>query len=128
MMTFNRVMLIGMVTKISEIRTIYDRVRALKLRLVTAKNIKAKTGVASTSRFITPIGVDVYGKNAEWCEKRFPLREFVYVEWWLKEDRWISKDGQEKFELVVTCERIQALGPKIGNGGQGMPPEVEAMD
>lgn len=112
MMDFNRVMLIGTVTKMSEPRTLYNGVKALNIRVVTAKNIRPRSGVENFARYVTSVGVELFGKNAEACEKSLHLKDFVYVEGWLKEDHWLSKDGQEKFELVVNCERIQFLGQK----------------
>jgi single-strand DNA-binding protein len=66
------------------------------------------------------VDIDVFGKQAESCERYLRKGSPVLVEGRLKLDQWDDKKtGQKRSQLRVTAERVQFLGQPRGEFGQG---------
>lgn len=116
MASFNRVILIGNVTRDPELRYTPNSLAVTDVGL--AVNDRRKTQSGEWVDETTFIDITLWGRTAEvvceYCTKGSPLM----VEGRLKLDSWEGNDGQKKSKLKVIGERIQLLGSK-GGGGEG---------
>ena len=116
MASFNRVILMGNLTRDPELRYIPSGMAVTDIGLAVNDRRKNQSGewVDET----TFVDITLWGRTAEvvceYCTKGRPL----FVEGRLKYDTW-EADGQKKSRLKVIGERIQLLGSKDGGGGGG---------
>jgi single-strand DNA-binding protein len=114
MASFNRVILVGNLTRDPELRYIQSGMAVTDIGL--AVNDRRKTPSGDWVDEATFVDVTLWGRTAEvvceYCGKGKPL----LVEGRLKYDTW-EKDGQKRSKLSVVGERIQLLGSKDGGGG-----------
>ena len=117
MASFNRVILIGNVTRDPELRYTPNSMAVTDIGLAVNDRRKGQNGewVDET----TFVDITLWGRTAEvvceYCTKGSPLM----IEGRLKLDSWEGNDGQKKSKLKVIGEKIQLLGSKGGGGGGG---------
>ncbi|MDR1958836.1 MAG: single-stranded DNA-binding protein [Planctomycetaceae bacterium] len=114
MASYNRVILIGNLTRDPELRYTPTSLAVADIGLAINDRRKGQNGdwVEET----TFVDITLWGRIAEvvseYCSKGSPLM----VEGRLKFDSWEGNDGQKKSKLKVIGEKIQLLGG--GTGGQ----------
>ncbi len=116
MASYNRVILVGNLTRDPELRYIQSGMAVTDIGLAVNDRRKAANGewVEET----TFVDVTVWGRTAETL--RVPYQRIAAAfEGRLKLDTW-EKDGQKHSKLKVVCERMQMLGGR-GQGGGGGP-------
>ena len=117
MASYNRVILIGNVTRDLEIRYIPSGMAVLDLGL--AVNDKRKNN--NTGEWIeetTFIDVTLWGRTAEIAGEYLSKGSPVFIEGRLKLDSW-EQDGQKRSKLKVVGEKMQLIGARGGSGGGG---------
>ena len=116
MASYNRVILIGNLTRDPELRYIQSGSAVTEIGL--AVNERRKTPNGEWVDDVNFIDITLWGRTAEvvceFCTKGRPL----FVEGRLKYETW-ETDGQKRSKLKVIGERIQLLGSKDGGGGSG---------
>ncbi|MCL2118051.1 MAG: single-stranded DNA-binding protein [Planctomycetaceae bacterium] len=116
MASYNRVILVGNLTRDPELRYIPSGMAVTDIGL--AVNDRRKNQNGEWVDDVTFIDITLWGRTAEvvceFCGKGKPL----FVEGRLKLDTW-ETDGQKKSKLKVIGERIQLLGTREGGGGGG---------
>ena len=116
MASYNRVVLIGNLTRDPELRYIPSGAAVCEIGLAVNDRRKGPNGdwIEET----TFVDVTLWSRTAEvvseYCTKGSPL----FVEGRLKLDSW-EKDGKKNSKLRVVGEKIQFLGSKGGGGGGG---------
>ena len=116
MASFNRVILVGNLTRDPELRYIPSGTAVSDIGL--AVNDRVKRGDQWVEE---PVFVDItlWGRTAEIANEYLSKGSPVLVEGRLKLDRW-EKDGQKHSKLKVIGERLQMLGAReAGRGGGG---------
>jgi single-strand DNA-binding protein len=116
MASFNRVILVGNLTRDPELRYIPSGTAVSDIGL--AVNDRVKRGDQWVEE---PVFVDItlWGRTAEIANEYLSKGSPVLVEGRLKLDRW-EKDGQKHSKLKVIGERLQMLGAReAGRGGAG---------
>jgi|SRR5687767_3734786 single-strand DNA-binding protein len=116
MASFNRVILVGNLTRDPELRYIPSGTAVSDIGL--AVNDRIKRGDQWVEE---PVFVDVtlWGRTAEIANEYLSKGSPVLIEGRLKLDRW-EKDGQKHSKLKVIGERLQMLGAReAGRGGGG---------
>jgi single-strand DNA-binding protein len=119
MASYNRVILLGNLTRDPELRYVASGMAVTDIGLAVNDRRKGPNGdwVEET----TFVDITLWGRTAEvvseYCTKGAPL----FVEGRLKLDSW-EKDGKKNYKLKVVGERIQLLGNRSGPGGGGGPP------
>ncbi len=113
MASFNRVILLGNLT------------RDIELRYTTAGMAIGSCGIAVNDRRKNQAGewvdeptfVDLtfFGRTAEIAGEYLSKGSPIHIEGRLKLDTW-EKDGQKRSKLQVIVERMQMLGAKAGDG------------
>ena len=124
MASFNRVILVGNVTRDLDIRYLQSGTAVLDLGLAVNDRRKNQQGewVDETSF----IDVTLWGRQAEVASEYLSKGSSVLIEGRLKQDTW-EQDGQKRSKLKVVGERMQMLGGRggSGGGGGGRPPQQQ---
>jgi single-strand DNA-binding protein len=115
MASFNRVILVGNLTRDPELRYIPSGTAVTDIGLAVNDRIKRGDQWVDEATFID---ITLWGRTAEivneYCSKGSP----ILIEGRLKLDRW-EKEGQKHSKLKVVGDRIQLLGSRGDGGGRG---------
>lgn len=119
MASFNKVILLGNLTRDPELR--YTPKGQAVARLGLAVNRSYKTDTGETREEVTFIDIDAWGKQAELIGQYLRKGSPLFVEGRLKLDQWDDKNsGQKVSKLRVVMETFQFVGsPRSGDGGSG---------
>ena len=127
MANFNKVILIGNLTRDPEMKYTPKGTAVARLGLAVNRKYTLETGEAKEE--VTFIDIDAWGKQAEviaqYCRKGRPLM----IEGRLKFDQWDDKQtGQKQSKLRVVLESFQFLGGREDGspGGGAVPPPSSA--
>jgi single-strand DNA-binding protein len=108
MANFNKVMLMGNLTRDPEVRVTPSGLKIAKFGM--AVNRRYRTRDDEMKDETTFVDMDAFGHQAEiierYCLKGTPL----FVEGRLRLDQWESKDGEKRSKLTVVVENFQLLG------------------
>lgn len=114
MANFNKVILIGNVTRNPEVKTLSpSNTRIGKAGLAVNTKYKGK----DDTMFIDFVA---FGRLAEILGEYVVKGDPIMIEGRLKMDMW-EKDGQKNIKHDVVVENLQLLGNRRGNGNFGMP-------
>lgn len=117
MASFNRVILMGNLTRDPEIRYTSGGTAVTDIGL--AVNDRRKGADGQWVDETTFVDVTLWGRTAEVAGEYLGKGSPVLVEGRLKLDTWQTNDGQKRSKLHVVCERMQMIGPRGGGGGGG---------
>lgn len=121
MASFNKVILLGNLTRDPELR--YTPKGMATARLGLAVNRSYKTDAGETREEVTFIDVDAWGKQAELISQYLRKGAPLFLEGRLKFDQWDDKQtGQKVSKLRVVLENFQFVGGPRGEGGPGGAP------
>lgn len=113
---FNRVILIGNLTKDPEVRYTPGGTPVATLGL--AVNSRTKGADGNTKEETLFIDCVVFGKQADNCGQYLTKGRPVLVEGRLRERRW-EKDGQKFNKKEVVASNVRFLGSKPGGSSSG---------
>jgi single-strand DNA-binding protein len=116
MASFNRVVLLGNVTRDPELRYIASGMAVTDIGL--AVNDRRKTASGEWVEETTFVDVTLWGRTAEVAGEYVTKGSPILIEGRLKLDTW-EKDGKKNSKLRVVGERMQLLGSKGGDGARG---------
>jgi len=116
MASFNRVILLGNVTRDPELRYIPSGTAVTTLGL--AVNDRYKNSSGEWVEEVTFVDVTLWGRTAEVATEYLNKGSPVFIEGRLRLDSW-EKDGQKFSKLKVVGDRMQLLGSRGGGGGGG---------
>ncbi len=118
MASYNRVILVGNLTRDPELRYIPSGTAVADIGL--AVNDRRKN--ANGEWVEEPVFVDVtlWARTAEVASEYLSKGSPVLIEGRLKLDTWQTNDGQKRSKLKVVGERMQMLGGR-GGGGEARP-------
>jgi single-strand DNA-binding protein len=118
MASFNKVILMGNLTRDPELRYTSKGTAIAKIGLAVNRVWRTETGEQKEE--VTFVDVDAFGKQAETIGQYLKKGRPVLVEGRLKLDTWDDKQsGQKKSKLGVVLETFQFLGSGQGHGQQG---------
>ncbi len=117
MASFNRVILMGNLTRDPEIRYTSGGTAVCDIGL--AVNDRRKGADGQWVEETTFVDVTLWGRTAEIAGEYLGKGSSVLIEGRLKLDTWQTNDGQKRSKLHVVCERMQMVGPRGGAGGGG---------
>lgn len=121
MASFNRVVLMGNLTRDPELRYIGSGVAVSDIGLAINGRVKRNDQWVDE---VTFVDVTLWGRTAEVANEYLSKGSNVLIEGRLKLDSW-EKDGQKRTKLTVVGERMEFVGAKGGiqgggpSGGQG---------
>lgn len=109
MASFNRVVLIGNLTRDPDYRQLSSGQALCRLGLAINRQFKNKQ-TGTVTQEVCFIDVEVWGAQAESCRQYLQKGRPVLVEGRLKLDSWEDGQGQSRSKHVVVAERIVFLG------------------
>lgn len=130
MANFNKVLLMGNLTRDPDVRTAPSGMKIAKFGL--AVNRRYRTRDDETREETTFVDLDAFGHQAEiierYCSKGSPL----FVEGRLRLDQWETNNGEKRSRLTVVVENFQLMpsgqeqGGSRGQGSESAPGGSEA--
>ncbi|MEM1221225.1 MAG: single-stranded DNA-binding protein [Verrucomicrobiota bacterium] len=112
MASFNKVILLGNLTRDPELRVTANGNSICKLGLAVSRAYSTKDGERREET--TFVDIDAFGKQAEVISKYMRKGRPIMVEGRLKLDQWES-DGQKRSKLSVVLENFQFVGGRDDN-------------
>lgn len=123
MASYNKVILVGNLTRDPELRYTPKGMAITKLGLAVNRRWTSETGEQREEA--TFIDIDAFGKQAETISQYMRKGSPMLVEGRLRLDQWDDKQtGQKRSKLGVVLEGFQFLGG--GNRPEGAPPSEGA--
>ncbi|MGD9874938.1 MAG: single-stranded DNA-binding protein [Kiritimatiellia bacterium] len=118
MASFNKVILVGNLTKDPEVRYTSSGTTVGNMRLAVTEHYKKQTGeMQETTCFVD---VEVWGRQAETCSEYLKKGSSLLLEGKLKLDEWETPEGEKRSKLRVRADRVQFLGsPRGGERSSG---------
>jgi single-strand DNA-binding protein len=118
MPSFNKVMMIGNLTRDPQVKNLPSGVVLAEFGLAMSR--KYRTASGEDKEEVCFVDCAAFGKQAEtiaqWCRKGKPL----FVEGRLKYDTWEDRlGGQKRHKLSVTVENFQFLGSRADDASGG---------
>lgn len=117
MASFNRVVLLGNLTRDPELRYIPSGTAVCEVGL--AVNDRRKTPNGEWVEETTFVDVTLWARTAEVAGEYLSKGSSVLIEGRLKYDTWEAQDGQKRSKLRVVAERLVMVGGREGGGGSG---------
>jgi single-strand DNA-binding protein len=121
MASFNKVILIGNLTRDPELRYTPKGTAIAKVGIAVNRVWTSESGEKKEE--VTFIDVDIFGRTAENVGQYMRKGRPIMIEGRLKLDQWDDKQtGQKRSKLGVVAETVQFLGsPTGGEGGAPAP-------
>jgi single-strand DNA-binding protein len=127
MASYNKVLLMGNLTKDPELRYTPQGTAVANLRLAVNRKYRSKDQeLKEEVCFITAV---VWNKQAETCNQYLHKGSSVFVEGRLQSRSWEDNAGAKRSVIEVRAERVQFMGSPGQAKGQGAPnfaPAAEA--
>jgi len=121
MASFNKVILVGNLTRDPELRYTPKGTAIAKIGLAVNRKWKSETGELKEE--VTFVDVDTFGRTAENVGQYMRKGRPILIEGRLRLDQWDDKQtGQKRSRLGVVAESVQFLGSPTGGEGSGAPP------
>lgn len=108
MASYNKVILMGNLTRDPETRVTASGLTICKLGLATSRVFSTRDGERKEET--TFVDIDAFGKQAEVITKYMRKGRPIMVEGRLKLDQWETSDGQKRSKLGVVLENFQFIG------------------
>jgi|SRR5271170_3718944 len=121
MANYNKVILVGNLTRDPELRYTSKGTAIAKIGLAINRSWKSETGEIKEE--VTFVDVDAFGRTAENIGQYFKKGRPIFVEGRLKLDQWEDKQtNQKRSKLGVVLETFQFLDSKGSGSGDGEAP------
>lgn len=124
MADFNKVLLLGNLTRDPEVRYTPKGTAVGDLGLAVNESYKTQDGTIKET--VVYVSVEVWGRQAETCKQYLTKGRPVFVEGRLKFDQWETPQGEKKSRLSVRADRVQFLGGGPGRSGGSSAGEAPA--
>ena len=119
MASYNRVVLVGNLTRDVELRYTPSGTAVTDIALAVNERIKKNDQWVDEVHFFD---ITLWGRTAEVAGEYLSKGSSVLIEGRLKLDRW-EQDGQKRSKIKIVGEKMQMLGSKSGGGGGGASPQ-----
>ncbi|MBB3204248.1 MULTISPECIES: single-stranded DNA-binding protein [Pirellulaceae] len=114
MASYNRVMLMGNLTRDIELRYLPSGMAVSEFGL--AVNDKRKNNEGQWVDDVNFFDITLFGRTAEVASEYLSKGSPIFIEGRLKQDTW-EKDGQKRSKVKVIGERMQMIGGRSEGGG-----------
>jgi single-strand DNA-binding protein len=115
MASFNKVILVGNLTRDPELRYTPKGMAIAKIGLAVNRNWTNEAGEKKEE--VTFVDVDIFGRTAENVAQYMKKGRPILIEGRLRLDQWDDKQtGQKRSRLGVVAETVQFLGSPTGGG------------
>ncbi len=124
MASFNKVILVGNLTRDPELRYTPSGAPVCNFDLAVNRSYTTQGGERRDE--VCYITIVVWGKQAESCGEYLGKGRTVLVEGHLQQRSWETPEGQKRSKHEVVAERVQFLGPRKAAPGSPAAGEDEA--
>jgi len=114
MASYNRVVLVGNLTRDPELRYLQSGTAVSDIGIAVNDRVKRDGQWVEEPTFVD---ITLWGRTAEIANEYLSKGAPVLIEGRLKLDQWETNDGQKRSKLKVIGERMQMLGGRSGGGG-----------
>ncbi len=122
MVSYNRIFLMGNLTRDPELRYIPSGTAVASFGLAVNRVYTTQDGEKKEE--VCFVDIDVWGKRAESCANYLKKGRLVFIEGTLQFRTWETEDGQKRSKHSVRAINVQFLGGRRDEGG---PADVEGM-
>ncbi len=116
MASYNRVILVGNLTRDPELRYIPSGTAVSDIGLAVNDRVKKGSEWVDETTFVD---VTLWARTAEVANEYLSKGSSVLIEGRLKLESWENNEGQKRSKLKVVADRMQMLGGRGGGGGGG---------
>jgi len=124
MVSFNKVLVVGNLTKDPELRYTPQGLAVTTLRIAVNTTFKDKAGESRKDTCF--INVIVWAKMAEVCNQYLEKGKAVFVEGRLQSRSWQGSDGKTRNTIEITASNIQFMPSGGRPDSKGDEQEIEA--
>jgi len=117
MASFNRVVLMGNLTRDPEIKYMPSGTAVATFGLAVNRRYTSKDGERKEE--VDFFDIETWSKTAELCSEYLNKGRSVLVEGRLKQDRWEDENGNKHSRLKIIAQTVQFLGGKGEVPGAG---------
>ncbi len=107
MASFNRVVLLGGLTRDPDLRYTPSGTAVADFGLAVNESFKNKEGEAIEQ--VCYVDINVWSRQAETCSEYLKKGSQVLIEGRLQFDQWENKEGEKRNKLRVRADRVQFL-------------------
>ncbi|MEM8946399.1 MAG: single-stranded DNA-binding protein [Planctomycetota bacterium] len=114
MASYNRVVLLGNLTRDPELRYIPSGTAVSEIGLAVNDRVKKNDQWVDETTFVD---ITLWGRTAEVANEYLSKGSSILIEGRLKLDTW-EKDGQKRSKLRVVADKMQMVGGRGGGGSR----------
>ncbi len=122
MASFNRVILVGNLTRDVELRYTPSGTPVTDLGIAVNERVKKNDEWVDEVNFFD---VTLWSRTAQVASEYLSKGSPILIEGRLKYDSW-EQDGQKRSKVKIIGEKMQMLGGRSGSGGPAPPPRSQA--
>lgn len=126
MANFNRIIMIGNLTRDPELRQLPSGQSICRLSIASNRQYRSKQS-GETVQEVCFIDIDVWGAQAESCSKYLAKGRPALVEGRLKFDSWQAPDGSSRNKHIIVAERVVFLGGAQMGTEQNLDAETQEL-
>lgn len=119
MSSFNKVLLMGNLTRDPEVRTTPGGQTVTELGLACNRTFTAGGPGGEKREEVTFVDVSFWGRAGDVIAQYLKKGDPIFVEGRLTFRQWETKEGQKRSKLSVTGENFQFIGGRREGGGSG---------
>src|SRR4030043_150631 len=113
MVSFNKVILIGRLTKDPELRYTNTGIPVTNLSIAINERIKKGDEWIEETLFVDKIAV--WQRQAETAAEYLKKGRLVLIEGRLRKNQWETESGEKRSNLEIVASRVQFLSPRSGD-------------
>jgi len=127
MANFNKVILIGNLTRDPELRYTPSGTAIASFGIATNRTWSGQDGEKKVE--VCYVDINMFGRRAEVINEYFSKGNPIFIEGRLQFQQWETKDGQKRNALRVVAEDFQFIGGKAKKGEESsFPEDIESHD
>lgn len=112
---YNRVILVGNLTRDVELKYTPSGMAIAKFGLATNRNYKDNT-TGEMKQEVMFIDITVFGRSAEVANQYLKKGRKVLIEGRLVLDQWVDSSGQKRSKHSIVADKVQFMDPKESSG------------
>jgi single-strand DNA-binding protein len=117
MPSYNKVMIMGNLTRDVELRNIPSGQAVANIGIAVNRRFRTQDG--QDREEVTYVDCEAWGRQAEVMAQYLAKGRPVFIEGRLKLDQWQDKDGGNRSKMKVVVENFQFVDSNQGGGGGG---------
>lgn len=110
--------MIGNITRDPDFKTLPSGQSVCKLSIASNRTIKPKNSQNKVQE-VCFIDVNVWGSQAETCNKFLEKGSSILVEGRIKQENWTTPDGQSRSKHVIVADKVVFLKSGSQSGASG---------